>query len=125
MRGAGSALVMFLAVAVTSCGEGPAPAEPVPELSTRLAAVDAAVADRDYDAAQEALDELVGETEAALDAGDLGGTQAEAITVAAQRLSDEIADLTAATAQADPPEPPASPDPSTEVDGSDDPVDPP
>lgn len=82
------------------------PTEDVPALVDRLDAVDAAIADRDYGAAREAIADLVDEAAQARDEGQIDDEQAEVIIAAAEELEDELPTDRE-------PAPPADDDPST------------
>lgn len=90
-RRLGPALAIATLVLLAGCGDATAPADAVPELSDRLAAVDDAVVARDDAATRAALDDLVRVTREAEDAGELDASQADAVLAAAGRLEDLLA----------------------------------
>lgn len=79
--GAGLTLVV-----AASCASASPPGDDVPELRTTLAAVDSAIADREYGQARNQLAKLVRTTIAARDTGELAPDEAEPILAAAATL---------------------------------------
>jgi len=77
-------------VGLSGCGADASPAASVPELAEHLDAVDAAVVEEDWTSAQAALEDLTRATTEAQDAGELAGTDAEAILAAADRLESRL-----------------------------------
>lgn len=77
-------------VALSGCGESRPPGERVPQLRAALAKVDAAVADRDYRKAGDALAELVRRTRDARAAGTLSAAEADRIEAAAARMNADL-----------------------------------
>ncbi|MFC6287632.1 hypothetical protein ACFP3Q_14690 [Nocardioides sp. GCM10027113] len=76
---------------LSGCG-GTSPVEAVPELSDRLAAVDAAVVAGDHATTRDAVEDLVATAEEAEAAGEIDAAQADAIVAAAEALLARLAD---------------------------------
>lgn len=87
-RRAGAAAAIAVLLLLPGCGDDTSPADAVPELSERLAAVDDAVAAGDDEATRAALDDLVSVTREAEDAGELDASEAEEILAAAGHLEE-------------------------------------
>lgn len=86
-RTAAGALLVGLLLGSAGCGSGDgAPLDQVPALSARLDSIDTALADGRYRAARDRLGDLVEETVAARDRGELDEAGAQRILAAAARL---------------------------------------
>ncbi|MFC4783548.1 hypothetical protein ACT8ZV_03680 [Nocardioides sp. MAHUQ-72] len=101
--------VTLLLVLAAGCGDDSTPADRVPALADRLAAVDAAVAAHDDAATRRAVDDLARTAMAAQRSGDLDQADVAAITAAAEAMVRALP-----AAQEDP-----TPDPTTSTRASD------
>ena len=107
--GAGVAVLVLLA----GCGGSSAPSDAVPALGTSLERVDDAIVEGRYDDARSELDELVANTTAARDDGDLEGAEADRILAAAAQVMSALPAEPAEEAE-DPP-PAEEPSPTEEA----------
>jgi hypothetical protein len=95
MRSLAAALAFAVLASLTGCGSAEqTAAEQVPGLSTRLDAVDAAVAAHRYRTARDRIADLVQDTVAARDAGDLDAATADRILASAARLLTSLPAVT-------------------------------
>ena len=99
---AGVAAVLVLA---GGCGDDATTGQ-VPEIGARLDAVDEAVANRDYDTARTAIEELERSVQDARGSGDLDRSRAEEILGAAETLRHALPDQGPAPAETAPSESP-------------------
>jgi len=109
IRHAPRLLVLPLVVGVLAgCGSDEPPSAAAPELADALSAVDDALSNRNYARAENALDRLVGEAEAAEADGDISDEQAGEIVDAAEALAARLPD----TPEVDPSDDPITPAPT-------------
>ncbi len=87
---AGVVAATVVGALAVGCGGSEDPTAAVPSLSDRLEAVDTAIAQGDYAAARDAIDELVHTTTEARETGDLEADRADAIISAAARLEAQL-----------------------------------
>lgn len=116
MRWATSLVAATVLVTTGGCGQEPAPDAAVPQLETALSRVDESIAGKNWERARQAVQKLISQTGAALEAGTLTQEQADRIQAAAARLLSELPD----PAPSLPSSPPAPTDPETTQDGVDD-----
>lgn len=116
-------LVAVVVTALTSCSSDTAPAESVPELSSQLDKVDAAIAAGDYAKARAAIDALVARTAKAQVAGEISDDEAGRVFDAAREVLAELPSASPTpSAPSTPPTPPATEDsPTIEPPGDDGP----
>jgi hypothetical protein len=116
-------LVLVTAAVVLTlvgCGRSSA-ADAVPALEDQLAAVDAAIAREDFDAARESLDRLIRTTAQARQSGELDREQADAILAAAATLEARLPTSEEPPVDAETPSPtPSTPPDDDEDDGGGD-----
>ncbi len=112
-----AAMLVFLALTVTACGQEASPAETVPALADRLEQVDAALADGQTFRARKAIDDLLDEAAQARLDGALTADQADRILRAAteliRALNDDSSDAPA-PADTSTPEPQLDPPVATD-----------
>lgn len=101
---AGAAALALLA----GCGSETGPQEAVPELGTRLEAVDAAVVEGNWEQARSELEALIARADAAEQAGDISSEEADRIRAAATRLLEQLPEEPA-TQEPETPEEPEEP----------------
>lgn len=110
-------LVAATGVLLAGCGSSSAPSDAVPALGDSLDRVDDAIVDGRYDDARTELDELVGTTTSAREAGDLESSEAERILASAAEVMSALpAEEAEEPEDPEPSEPaePAEPEPTSE-----------
>lgn len=103
----------LIAVLLTGCSGSNAPSDAVPELKTRLSAIDDALASEDYERARQQIARLVDATIDARREGELDSARAEPILAAAASLATALP-----VSREEPP--PAEPDPAEPESDSED-----
>lgn len=107
VRWATPSVVGAILLTTGGCGGDPAPDVAVPRLETTLSRVDESIAGENWERARQAVQRLISQTEAALEAGTLTQQQADRIQAAAARL---LSELPAPPPQSPTPAAPAEPD---------------
>lgn len=104
-RWAASAAVVVTLVAPAGCAEPPVPGEAAPRLAQVMARVDDAIATQNWASARKALQRMIDQAAAALEAGTLTEADAVRIQAAALRLLSQLPEPVAAPAAAPTPTP--------------------